>query len=308
MDLPVKPLPVIGELLPGFAAISILLAAYLLHNSVALIESEHLASSSPILAGGLTLLLLASWILGTLFDAVRDLLEWLLDKYWFQVNWDFLSKGNDVQIQKVESQWLAYYFLTGNFSIALFVCLILCVVNRSLFPLSVECTIIIILALVVFIADTAFLRCELRTLMGAIMLPELSKRKPHDGIYTRLGVSTVSGAGIGVFAISDIPSGAGVFGADDAETVMVEKTETIYLRPEIRKLYHDFCVLTNGKYECPMSFNSLTISWYLNTSKTPNVQPDSDLHFKAIRDIRAGEELFANYDEYSENEDAEFIL
>jgi len=307
MDWSVKPQPVIGELLPGFTAISILVAAYLLHNSVARTESEHLASSAPILAGGLAVLLLTSWVLGTLFDAIRDLLEWPLDKYWFQINWNFLSEGTEVQVQKVESQWLAYYFLTGNFSIALIVCLILSVVNRSLVPLSVECTIIIILALGIFIANTAFLRHELRTLMRDETLPKLSKRKPHDGVYARLGISTVAGAGIGVFAISDIPFGTDVFGADDAETVIVEKTNTLVLRPEIRKLYHDFCVLKNGTYECPVSFNSLTVSWYLNTSETPNVQPDSELHFKAIRDIKAGDELLANYDEYSENEDAEFV-
>lgn len=139
------------------------------------------------------------------------------------------------------------------------------------------------------------------------MLPELSKLKPHEGVYTRLGISTVAGAGIGVFAISDIPSGVDVFGADDAETVMVEKTETLALSPETRKLYHDFCVLKNGTYECPVTFNSLTVSWYLNTSETPNVRPDSELRFKAIRDIKAGEELLASYDEYSENEDAEFV-
>jgi hypothetical protein len=166
MDWSVKPQPVIGELLPGFTAISILVAAYLLHNNAALTGSEHLASSAPIIAGGLAFLLLTSWVLGTFFDAIRDLLEWPLDKYWFEVNWEFLSKGTEAQIQNVESQWLAYYFLTGNFSIALILCLIFSVVNRSFVPLSGECTIVIMLALLIFIADTALLRLELRKRMG----------------------------------------------------------------------------------------------------------------------------------------------
>jgi hypothetical protein len=165
MDWSVKPQPVIGELLPGFTAISILVAPYLLHNSAALTESEHLASSAPILAGGLAFLLLTSWVLGTLFDAIRDLLEWPLDYFWFKLNWSFLSEGTEVKVQQVESHWLAYYFFTGNVSIALIVCLILSVVNRSLVPLSDECTIIIMLALLIFIANTASLRCELRKLM-----------------------------------------------------------------------------------------------------------------------------------------------
>lgn len=165
MDWSVKPQPVIGELLPGFTAISILVAAYLLHNSAALAEAEHLASSAPLLAGGLALLLLTSWVLGTLFDAIRDLLEWALDKFWFPLNWRFLSEGTEAQVQQVEGQWLAYYFLTGNFSVALTVCLILSFINRSFVPLSGECTIIIILALGIFIANTGSLRHELRTLM-----------------------------------------------------------------------------------------------------------------------------------------------
>jgi len=138
------------------------------------------------------------------------------------------------------------------------------------------------------------------------MSPKRDKGRPHDGVYTRLRVSRVGGAGIGVFAVIDIPQGTDVFGADDAETVFINKEETVALTPEIRKLYHDFCVLKSNRYECPSNFNSLTVSWYLNTSESPNVEPDSNLRFKAIRDIKAGEELFANYAEYSENEDAEF--
>lgn len=309
MDWSVKPQPLIGELLPGFTAASILIAAYLFHNSAALTESEHLASSGPILAGGLALLLLISWVLGTLFDAIRDLLEWPLDKLWFEVNWDFLSSDNDAQIAKLENHWLNYYFLTGNFSVALIVCLVYSLVNRSLVPISIEGNIIIVVALAIFMANTASTRCELNELMSSDerpMLPELGKRKPHEGVYTRLCVSSVAGAGIGVFAIRDIPSGVEVFGADDAETVLVKKVETLTLEPEISRLYHDFCVLKNDTYECPVNFNSLTISWYLNTSKTPNVRTDSSLRFKAIRDIRAGEELFSDYDEYSENEETEY--
>jgi hypothetical protein len=306
MNFSVKPQPVIGELLPGFTALSILIAAYLHNNGAALAEAGQLAKSGPILAGGLTFLLLASWVLGTLFDAIRDIFEALLDYFGLEINWNYLADGDEARIQKIEDQWLHYYFLTGNFSIALLVCLILHFVPGSFVPLSTGYTTIISIALAIFILNTMTLRCELRRLMRCDDASVSGKPKPHSGVYTRLGVSHVADACVGVFAISDIPSGADVFGEDNAETVMVKKSETLSFSPEIRKLYHDFCVLKNGTYECPVNFNALTVSWYLNTSKTPNVRADSDLRFKAIRPIKAGDELFSDYDEYSENEDNEF--
>jgi hypothetical protein len=165
MDWSIKPQPLIGELLPGFTATSILVAAYLFHDRAALTKSEGLASSGPVLARGLALFLLVSWVLGTLFDAIRDLAEWLLDKYWFEVNWDFLFYGNARQITKLESHWLAYYFLTGNFSVALIVCLVFSIVNRSFIPISIEGDIVIAVAMVIFVANTASMRCELKGLM-----------------------------------------------------------------------------------------------------------------------------------------------
>lgn len=105
-----------------------------------------------------------------------------------------------------------------------------------------------------------------------------------------------------MFAIIDIPKGAYLFEPDDDPTVKVSSAEVEKLPPEIKELYQDFCVLLNGEYECPTSFNQLTPSWYLNNSDDPNVAPDEELKFYALRDIRAGEELTADYGSYSENE------
>ncbi len=49
-----------------------------------------------------------------------------------------------------------------------------------------------------------------------------------------------------------------------------------------------------------MSFNKLTVAWYLNESKTPNVGCDKNFKFYAATDINAGDELTADYDEYCE--------
>lgn len=127
-----------------------------------------------------------------------------------------------------------------------------------------------------------------------------TESKPHDGVYTRLGVSPING--VGVFAIVDIPAGVYVFEPDDDKTVKVPSEDMVALPPAIRKLYEDFCVLEDGVYECPSNFNRLTPSWYLNHSKQPNVAADNSLKFYAIREIRAGEELTADYETYSENE------
>jgi SET domain len=69
---------------------------------------------------------------------------------------------------------------------------------------------------------------------------------------------------------------------------------------EIKKLYKDFCVKKGNKYICPISFNKLTPAWFLNHSDDPNVAADSDYRFYAIRNIKKGEELTANYHTYSE--------
>ena len=89
---------------------------------------------------------------------------------------------------------------------------------------------------------------------------------------------------------------------DDNDLVSVAADETNGLPPALQKLYEDFCVLKDGTYECPSSLNKLTPAWFLNTSKEPNVAADLSLKFYARRDIKASEELTADYETYSENE------
>lgn len=124
---------------------------------------------------------------------------------------------------------------------------------------------------------------------------------PHVGVYTRLGRSKTHG--VGVFAIRKIGRGTKVFGGDDAGMVWIDKHKTERLPNRVKKLYDDFAVLKNGRYGCPASFNQLTLSWYLNESRThPNVRCDENDDFFATRDIKAGEGLLANYPQYSEYE------
>jgi SET domain-containing protein len=127
-----------------------------------------------------------------------------------------------------------------------------------------------------------------------------SNRLPHTDVYTRLRPSKIHG--VGVFAIRKIRKGTYIFSGDDADIVWVPKKILRRLPREIKRLYEDFAVIKdNGTlYGCPKSFNILTVGWYLNESKTPNVGCDEDFNFFALCNIEVGEELTVDYDTYSE--------
>jgi uncharacterized protein len=123
---------------------------------------------------------------------------------------------------------------------------------------------------------------------------------PHYKAFTRLKKSN---HGVGVFAIQDIQKGEPIFyGDEDAEIIWVNKSELVNISPAIKKMYDDFCIIRNNgnEYGCPKNFNLMTISWYLNDSKEPNVICDKNYIFSALRNIREGEELTIDYDTYSE--------
>jgi uncharacterized protein len=82
--------------------------------------------------------------------------------------------------------------------------------------------------------------------------------------------------------------------------IWIKKSHLGRLPKRVRRLYDDFAVLKNKRYGCPLSFNRLTPSWYLNDSKTPNVRCDENYDFVAIRNIKPGEELTADYSTYSD--------
>lgn len=124
-------------------------------------------------------------------------------------------------------------------------------------------------------------------------------RQPHDGVYCRLGASPVHG--VGVFAILPIPKDTLVF-PDEGKFLEVKEEAVAALPSAIKKLYDDFCPLTNGKYVCPIEFNQVDIGYYLNHSKEPNCYTNdvlTDNGFYALRDIAVGEELLVDYDSYS---------
>jgi len=130
------------------------------------------------------------------------------------------------------------------------------------------------------------------------------KVKPHSDVYCRLGVSKIHG--VGVFAIVDIPEGIDPFKRcmDEYEEHKVSDLHFERMDPAHKKLYDDFCVFEedNTVVWTPMSFNRIDISYYLNDSKTPNMEAsEHGDFFYTARDIKAGEELTVSYETYSDH-------
>ena len=115
--------------------------------------------------------------------------------------------------------------------------------------------------------------------------------------------------GVGVFAIRDIPKGVNPFilgtGVCPIKTVDIPDRYVKQMHPEIQKMITDFYFMENDNWGIPKhGLNANDISFYMNTSKIPNMRIINDLKcsmviFKTMRDIRAGEELFIDYDEYN---------
>jgi SET domain-containing protein len=135
------------------------------------------------------------------------------------------------------------------------------------------------------------------------MLTRRKKGLPHRGVFTRLAPSEIHG--VGVFAVIDIPKGTDIFGekgcTDDDFLEVPEATVRAMPDGPLKQLYFDFCVLEDGVFYCPESFNEMSISWYLNNSENPNCQAEAEgIYFTALRNIKAGEELTVSYESYSE--------
>ena len=122
---------------------------------------------------------------------------------------------------------------------------------------------------------------------------------PHQAVYTRLKVSD---HGVGVFAIKDIPANTNIFKNDNTKMKWIAQSEVEKLEPELKKLYDDFCVVKDNKFGCPVSFNQLTVGWYLNNdTNNPNVVCDKNYDFYSLKEIKMGEELTVDYSKYSDD-------
>ncbi|MBK9270538.1 MAG: SET domain-containing protein [Saprospiraceae bacterium] len=119
--------------------------------------------------------------------------------------------------------------------------------------------------------------------------------------YVMLKPSAV--AGVGVFAIRDIPSGCrDIFSIDPGDWICLDKKEVEALPNHSRLLVENYCLFDKQQYYVPAhGFKTMDLSLYLNHSDQPNLKSvDEGAFFETIRDIREGEELFLDYGEICE--------
>jgi len=120
----------------------------------------------------------------------------------------------------------------------------------------------------------------------------------RDHTWVTLQTSTVHG--IGVFALCDIPRGQSkIFSQDQSQWIPVSKEEVAELPQHVQERIENHCLFDESHYFIPeYGFNMIDPVIYLNHSETPNVKSiDEGNDFEALRDIKAGEELFVDYGE-----------
>jgi SET domain-containing protein len=119
-----------------------------------------------------------------------------------------------------------------------------------------------------------------------------------NNTYVMLRQSKV--AGVGVFAIRDIPKGSrNMFSKPEVNDhwITLSRAEVSTFPENIQNLITNYCLFDHENYFVPdQGFKKIDISLFLNHSDTPNViSIDDGNYFEATRDIPTGEELFIDY-------------
>jgi len=121
-----------------------------------------------------------------------------------------------------------------------------------------------------------------------------------DDTWVMLQPSPV--AGVGVFAIRDIPKGCRrMFSEPDGpeDWISVSRAEVDALPAHARHQVENYCLYDDEQYFVPAAgFKKMDLSLFLNHAESPNVRSiEHGAWFEAMRDIAAGEELFIDYGE-----------
>lgn len=117
--------------------------------------------------------------------------------------------------------------------------------------------------------------------------------------YCRIKPSKIEG--VGVFAIRDIPKGKDPFCMVAKHAWRKIKTSELNgLDEEIKKMVSDFFSVDKKEFfyipECGL--NGIDVSFFLNTSKNPNIETKNGINFKTVKKIKKGEELTVSYASY----------
>jgi len=122
----------------------------------------------------------------------------------------------------------------------------------------------------------------------------------NNHTYVMLKPSPV--AGIGVFAIKNIPRGCrDMFSKPDKQEnwVKLSKAEVELLPQHAKLVIENYCLYDEENYYVPdHGFKKVDLSLFLNHSDNPNIiSIQEGDYFEALRDIASGEELFIDYGE-----------
>lgn len=123
-------------------------------------------------------------------------------------------------------------------------------------------------------------------------------RELVNNTYVILRPSPV--AGIGVFALRDIPKGCRDMFSKPEPTdrwITVPMKEVDTLPEHAQFLIGNYCLFDEDNYYVPdYGFKKIELCLFLNHNDEPNVRSiDGGDYFEALRDIKAGEELFLYY-------------
>lgn len=127
----------------------------------------------------------------------------------------------------------------------------------------------------------------------------------EENVYCRLQPSGVSG--VGIFAVRDIPKGINPFKNFLPQKFVAVDPKRVFenekIDPAVKQLVNDMYVVAEGKITLWQGgMNALDIAFFINYSKEPNMASEEDgAVFVTARDIKKGEELFADYREYADN-------
>ena len=120
---------------------------------------------------------------------------------------------------------------------------------------------------------------------------------------TYITIKSSSVHGIGVFAIADIPKGCReMFSRNVGEWIKLPVSDVEALPAHSRNLVETYCLFDTDHYYVPdYGFKVMDLVNYLNHSSSPNIVSINDgEEFEALRDIKAGEELFVDYHHLAE--------
>lgn len=117
--------------------------------------------------------------------------------------------------------------------------------------------------------------------------------------YCRLMASSI--AGVGVFAIRDIPKGINPFKCiKELQYFQFNLDDFGKLDKEVYKMVDDFFVIEKDKtLTVPENgLNCMDISFFVNHSDKPNMVTEEGRYFITSRKVKKGEEMTVGYDTY----------